>query len=276
MFKNSCAAKILYLLGEIQNHLHDGTISHELSQIVKHTRDKEILYICNRSAECLNIKIDTTFYKLKEEQHICSLKTLNKHLKWAKEKFDLVNQLMPECDPKWIESPFRATEIQLITLSNFFTLLDKVSDTTDINGEVIKVGDLVAIPCKDDADRNYDHYGILIASHKGFRIAHFFTGTTVKPQNSIVEKGFGYVHELDYHPQWVVKQHLPHTIPYSQLEERIQESRKLQTRVWNKLLYNCEHWAREMFSGKAECTQLAMWKEERRNQRKSKESGDSI
>ncbi|MEA5573401.1 hypothetical protein [Calothrix sp. UHCC 0171] len=268
MFKNSCTAKILYLLGEIQNHLHDGTIKHELNQIVRHTRDTEIIDICERSSECLGIKLDMNFYKLSREQHIRSLKHLEKHLKWAKEKFDEVIKLIPECDSKWTESPFRETEIQLLFLSKYFILLDKVPDTADINAEVVKIGDLVAISCKDDEDQNYDHYGIIVASSQGFRVAHFFTGATVKPQNSIVEKGFGYVHELNYHPEWVVKQHLPQTVPYSLVEERIKESKTLNL-VWNKLRYNCEHWAREMFNGEPECTQLEMLKEEIRNRRKS-------
>ncbi len=269
MFKNSISAKILYFLGEIQNHLHDGTIKHELIQIVRHTRDREILDICDRSAQCLGFELNiNNFHRLNGEQHIHSLKTLVKHLKWAKEKFDEVVKLIPECDSKWIESPFEATEVQLLALSNYFTLLDKVSDTTDINGEVVKIGDIVAIPCKDEAGRSYDHYGVLIPSPKGFRVAHFFTGATIKPQNSIVEKGFGYVHEEDYNDKWIVKQHLPQTVPYSLVEERIKESRKCEKRVWNKLRYNCEHWAREMVNGAPECTQLEMWKEEIRNKRK--------
>jgi hypothetical protein len=106
--------------------------------------------------------------------------------------------------------------------------------------------------------------------HTIFRIAHFYTGPTIKPQNSTAEKGFGYIHELNYEPQWVVKQHLPHNIPYSQVEERIKESKKLALREWNKRLYNCEHWAREMVTGEPDCTQLTMLKEEIRNKRKSK------
>lgn len=263
-------AKALYLFADIQNHLHNGTIRHELSQIVKHTRDQEILDVCSRIAQCLGIDLDTNFHKFDENQHTHSLKTLVNHLKWAKQRFDEVVKLVPECDPKWIESPLRATEIQLLSLSNYCTLLDKVPDTSDINGEVIKVGDLVTVPCKDEAGRDYDHYGVVIPSSKGFRIAHFFTGSTVKSQNSLVEKGFGYIHEVTYETRWIVKQHLSPTIPYSQVEQRIKESRKLEKRVWNKLNYNCEHWAREMVYGRPDCTQLEKWREEIRSQNKTK------
>ena len=51
-------AKALYLFADIQNHLHNGTIRHELSQIVKHTRDQEILDVCSRIAQCLGIDLD--------------------------------------------------------------------------------------------------------------------------------------------------------------------------------------------------------------------------
>jgi hypothetical protein len=271
MSKHSNPAKALYLFAEIQDHLHKRIVRHELSQIVKHTRDQEILDVCSLAAECLGIELDTNFDKLDEDQHIRSLKTLVNHLKKAKEKFDEVVKLVPECDSKWVESPLRATEIQLLSLSNYCTLLDKVPDTTDINGEIIKVGDLVAVLCKDDAGRDYEHYGVVVPSSKGFRVAHFFTGATVKSQNSLVEKGFGYIHEVAYEPKWKIKQHLSPTISYSQVEERIKESRKSEKRVWNKLNYNCEHWAREMVYEQPECTQLKQWREEIRNQKKTEE-----
>ena len=265
-------AQILYLFAEIQNHLHNGTIRHELTQMMRHTTDQEILNICNRAAECLDIEIETTFFKLNEDQLTRSLEILVRHLKWAKERFDKVIQLAPECDPKWIDSPLKATELQLLYLSNYFTLLDKVPDIRDIKGEVIRVGDLIAIPCEDNAGRDYEHYGVLISTPKGFRVAHFFTGATVKPRNSLVEKGFGYIQEVIYHPDWAVKKRLSLTIPYYQVEQRIRESKKVDNRIWNKLTYNCEHWAREMVDGQPSCTQLEKWREEIRSQKKSENS----
>ena len=267
-YSNPNPAKVLYLLAEIQKHLHNGTIRHQLNKIVKHTKDSEILGNCDRVAECLDIQLDANFDKLDEDQHIQALKSLANHLKWAKEKFDEVIPLAPECDPKWIESPYRLTELQLVSLSNYLTLLDKVPDAADCEGEVIRVGDLVAISCKDESARDYEHYGVVIQSAKGFRVVHFFTGTTVKPQNSLVEKGFGYIHEITYEPKWMVKQHLPQTIPYIQVQKRIKESRQLEKRVWNKLSYNCEHWAREMFCGQPGCTQLEIWRKNIRDNKK--------
>lgn len=248
--------RVIHLFSEIQNHLHNGTISHELSQIVKSTRDREILEICTRAADCLEIEIDTNFCKVNIEQHSHSLQTLVKHIKKAKELFDKVIEIIPDSNPKWTESLFKATESQLISLSNYYSLLDKIPDITDIHGEPIKIGDLVAIDCKDEKDRSYQHYGLITPSQQGFRVAHFFTGATVKVQNSLVEKGFGYVHEVSYSPEWIVKEHLSDSIPFSQVEGRIKESRKEERRVWNKLSYNCEHWARQMFCGEPICTQI--------------------
>ena len=39
-------------------------------------------------------------------------------------------------------------------------------------------------------------------------------------------------------------------------------------RVWNKLSYNCEHWAREMHTGVPDCTQVSKWKDEIRDRKK--------
>jgi len=258
-------AKILFLFAEIQNHLHNGVIEHELNKILKHTSDQEIIRNCQSVARCLDIKIERNFVSENSELLCNCVKRLTTHLKWAKEKFDKIVELAPDCDPKWIESPLKATELQLLSLSNYFVLLDKVPDSTDSTGQTIKSGDLVAIRCKDESDRSYEHYGVVISTSKGFRVAHFFTGHTVKGQNTLVEKGFGYIHEVNYTPEWVVKQHLPLTVPYNQVEQRIKESRKQERRIWNKLTYNCEHWAREMVEGEPNCTQLKNWRQEIRS-----------
>lgn len=257
--------KALHLFSEIQNHLHNGNICHELSQISRHTRDREILNICQRAAECLEIEIDSNFKENNVDQHFRSLKTLVNHLQKVNNIYNEVLEILPECNPKWTESLFKATEAQIVALSNYYALLDKIPDVTDINGEPVKPGDLVAIESQDEEGKNYQHYGIIVPSQKGFRVAHFFTGATVKARNSLVEKGFGYVHEVSYSPEWIVKEHLPDSIPFSQVEGRIKESRKEERRIWNKLRYNCEHWAREMFNGEARCTQL----EEMRNKKEA-------
>ncbi|MHC0068720.1 hypothetical protein ACWATR_38640 [Nostoc sp. UIC 10890] len=247
---------ILNLFAEIQHHLHNGTIHHELSLIAKHTRDKEILDICQKISNCLEIEIDTSFHQNNIEQYFNSVKALINHFQKINDIYNKILEKVSECDPKWIEALFKATESQIVSLSNYYALLDRMPDITDINGEPVKPGDLVAIKCKDEKERNYEHYGIIVPSQKGFRVAHFFTGATIKAQNSLVEKGFGYVHETAYSPDWIIKEHLPEIIPYSHLEGRIKESRNQERRVWNKLSYNCEHWARQMFNGEAKCTQL--------------------
>ena len=254
--------KVLHLFAEIQEHLHNGTIHHELSQIARHTRDREILETCTRAAGCLDIEIDTAFHQASTQQHFRSLKTLVNHIKTPKEIFDRIIEIIPESDPKWIEALFKTTEFQLLALSNYFALLDKMPDVTDINGETIKVGSLVAVNCKDESGRDYEHYGVVIPTQQGFRIAHFFTGATVKARNPLVEKGFGYVHEVEYSMEWIVKEYLPDDISFNQVEQRIKESRSQETRVWNKLSYNCEHWARHMFDNHPRCTQLDKWREE--------------
>jgi len=233
--------KVLHFFTELQNHLHNGTIRHELSQISRHTRDREILEICNRAADSLDIEIDTKFHRASTDQHFASLNTLVNHMKKAKEIFEQIIKIIPDSDQRWTETLFKLTELQLLALSNYYALLDKIPDVTDVNGESIKVGDLVAIKCKDEQGKDYEHYGIILPSQQGFRVAHFFTGATVKSQNSLVEKGFGYVHEVPYTMDWIIKEHLPANIPFSQVEERIKYSRQQEKRVWNKLSYNCEH-----------------------------------
>lgn len=212
--------------------------------------------ICKRAANCLEIRINTRFYRIDYEQCKKSLTTLVRHLKSAKEKFDKVVALVPDLNQKWIGEPFRETQLLLLDISNYLTLLDREHDIYDENDTVVKIGDLVAVNCTDENNKPYKHYGIVVSSSREFRIAHFFTGETVKAQNSIVEKGFGYIHEVRYSSDWLVQEHLPKSIPYSDVEDRIKASRKIDRRVWNKVSYNCEHWAREMFSGKPKCTQL--------------------
>lgn len=269
MTRSTNPAKVLHLFADIQDHLQNRVFRHELTQIARNTKDEDIISICKDAAQCLEIEIDTSFHKLDHDQCTHSLKALFNHLKWAKERFDDIVKLKVDLNPKWIDSVFQSTEMQLLDLSNFLTLLDRDHDIHDNNNEVVKIGDLVAVQCVDENSKGYDHYGIVVASSKGFRVAHFFTGSTVKAQNNLVEKGFGYIHELPYSPNWIVRAHIPASITYSQIETRIKESRKLSKRVWNKLSYNCEHWAREMLTGKPECTQMSKWKDEIRERKNS-------
>lgn len=268
MYSNPNPAKALHLFADIQNHLHNGAVKNELSQILKHTQDQEIVDICHRFAEGLDIQLETKFEKLDLDQCRRSVTALANQLKRPKQRFDEIIKIRSTTNPKWIDSVFRSTELLMVELANYIVLLDREHDIHDAAGEVIRIGDLVAVPCKDEEGRDYDHYGVLIPSNKGFRVAHFFTAETVKPTNSLSEKGFGYVHEVPYKSDWLVKSHLPEDISFSQIEARIRNSRQQSKRVWNKLNYNCEHWAREMWSGEAKCTQLENYRAEIRQRRK--------
>lgn len=162
----------------------------------------------------------------------------------------------------------------MLVLTDCIGILDRIPAWTDLNGEVIKAGDLVAIRCKDEQDQEYDHYGVLEVTPHGLSVAHFFTGRTVKPGNTLSETGWGYIHQLPYDPAWIVQEHLSlNGSSYAQVEERINNSRKDKKRLWKKLTYNCEHWAREMFSGEPTCTQSEKFKEEFKEELRRKRDG---
>jgi hypothetical protein len=249
----------LSILAEIQCHIYDNTIPREVNRIAKRTKDKFILDVCNRIAVHLGIEIDLSLDKINPNKQERNIKALANHLNWANQRFKDVEKIKDECDSKWISSVFKETQLQLLNLSNYYILLDKIPDITDLHGEVVELGDLVFIPCKDEKGNSYDHYGIVIATPQGFNVTHFFTGQTVRSQNSLVEWGFGYVQQVEYQPQWIVKQHLRSLdipVPYHRIIERIEYSKSQDRKIWDKHKYNCEHWAREMFSGMPKCTQI--------------------
>lgn len=232
-------AKIIRLFADIQNHLYSRKIQHELSQIARHTRDRKIIGICQRTANFLEIEINTTFHQDKAEQIHNSVRTLLNHLKWAKERFDDVIKLMPDYNSKWTNALFQATEEQLVYLSQEFIRLDRKPDIYDRKENEIYPGDLVAYPCKDDNEKDYEHYGVVIQGAKGYIVKHFFSGPTVQAQNKLVEKGIGYVHSVSYTPEWIFKEHSPQSVTYQEIKARIDESDNIQNKVWNKLSYNC-------------------------------------
>ncbi len=254
MYKCSNPAKILRELSDFQNYIHNGTIEHELNQIAKYTRDPEILIACKNASDCLDISIEYTFKGDNKNQISRSLNTLLEHLKHANEKFDKIVDSKCDYNQKWLNSSFQIIEDQLLDLSNFYINMHKTPDIFDNNGIIVRPGDLVAIRIKNQRGREYDHYGVVIATSQGFRIAHFFTGSTINHSKSH-KLGFGYIHEIEYTPEWNVKEHLPDSASYYEIGKRIGESRKLQNRLWSLRSYNCEHWAREMVSGQPDCTQ---------------------
>ncbi|NEQ98981.1 MAG: hypothetical protein F6K30_20065 [Cyanothece sp. SIO2G6] len=250
-------AKTLRLFATIQDDLHNGVIEKHLTRILEYTNDKEMVDVCHRAATCINIELQAQFNFYSNRRLRDSVKALAKHLGGMTCKFTEAIQLRanePQCT-EWTQSIFEATEYQLISLSNYFALLDKVPTQVDANGEPVKIGDLVAYPCQDDRGRTYDHYGVVIASPQGFRVVHYFSGPTIQAANTLLKQGFGYVHEVAYSPEWLVKEHLASDIPFNQVEERIKVSRDQEKRVWKLFSYNCEHWAREMVSGIPRCTQ---------------------
>jgi hypothetical protein len=53
----------------------------------------------------------------------------------------------------------------------------------------------------------------------------------------------------------------------AEVESRIKESRNIESKIWHKRSYNCEHWAREMAYGEKECLQLTEKLKERKANR---------
>lgn len=248
----------LTILANIQRHIYNGTIQSKVGEIAQCTEDKFILEICQRIADNLGVEIDLRLRRIELEKKQSSLKSLQGHLEWATKKLYEVENIKDQCDPKWLTPILNETKKQLVQLSNYYILLDKVPDITDECGEVVELGDLVYIPCQDEKGNNYEHYGVVIGTPKGFDVAHFFTGQTIKSRNSLSEKGFGYVHQVAYQPRWIINQHLrslENPTLYHEIIERIQKSKATEKKIWSKLDYNCEHWAREMFCGVPECKQ---------------------
>ncbi len=260
MAKDPNPTKIIRLFADLHDHLYNGCIQHELNQIVRHTKDRKIIAICQRTAELLEIKIDISFQKEDPDQHFRSVKTLSNHLKKANEKYEEIVQLVPNYSPKWIDSLYSATEEVLILLSQELIRLDRAPNIYDNQDKEIQLGDLVAILCQDDKGQNYEHYGVVMQGAKGYTVKHFFSGPTVKAQNRLVEKGIGYVHTLPYTPEWILKERPVDS--YQLINKRIETSEEIQNKIWNKLRYNCEHWAREMVTGLARCTQIEDMKDE--------------
>ncbi|OWY67467.1 hypothetical protein B7486_31440 [cyanobacterium TDX16] len=180
MSKEYNPAKIIHLFANIQNHLYNGKIEIELSHIVRLTRDRKIIDICQRTANFLELEIKTSFHKENPEEIRNSVRVLLKHLKWAKEKFDEIIVLMPDYNSKWTNALFQATEEQLVYLSPEFIRLDREPDIYDGEGNEIYPGDLVAYPCKDENGTDYEHYGVVMQGAKGYIVKHFFSGPTVQ------------------------------------------------------------------------------------------------
>jgi len=257
---NPNPSKVLRLFAETQDRLFDGdTIKKAISQIAKHTKDHKVIVNCEAIANLLEIDFDQAFLRNDVNQHYEAIKKLQNHIVWVNEKYKEIKSFTGNCDPKWFTSLQQVTDAQLARLGQLASLLTSVPDICDLQGNVIRPNDLVIYPSQDQEGRTYEHYGIVRATHQGYSVAHFFTGETIKPEGRVAEVGIGYVHFTVYKAEWLFKER-PESISDSQIESRIHESRQkfieAKDKLWNKLLYNCEHWAREMVYGEPKSTQI--------------------
>ncbi|OUL26851.1 hypothetical protein [Nostoc sp. 106C] len=261
---NPNPSKILRLFAELQDCLYHGdTVKNAITQICKHTRDESIIKTCQVIAEVLEIKFDINFAQVNTDSHFQAVHQLQKHLNWVMQKYEEIQKCVNEYNPKWSDPLLKIIDTELARLSQLIILLDREPDICDHKGNLIRPNDLVVYPCKDEQGRDYDHYGVVRATARGYRIAHFFTGKTVKPTGKIVSVGIGYVHFAPYTPDWLFKerpeQKHPEKASDIEIEARIQKSREkilcAKDTLWNLLNYNCEHWAREMVYNEPSSTQ---------------------
>ncbi len=257
---NPNPSRVLRLFAETQDRVYDGdTIKKMISQIARHTKDRKVIVNCEAIADLLQLEFDQAFLRNDVNQHNDAVRKLQNHVTWVHEKYKEVKPFLENCDPIWYTRLQEATDAQLARLSQLVSLLSAVPDICDLEGNVIRPNDLVIYPSKDQEDRVYDHYGIVRATPHGYTVAHFFTGETIRPEGRIAEVGIGYVHFTSYKAEWLFKER-PESISDSQIEARIHESRQkfidAKDKLWNKLLYNCEHWAREMVYGEARSIQV--------------------
>ncbi|GEM_PF-573317 len=253
-------AKLLYLFAEVQERLYHGeTIQKALAQISRHTQDEKILETCRAIAVLLKIEATEQFVSFDRGWYFDAVQKLQKRLAWVLEKYQLIPNLVEQSDPKWTADLSQATDIQLATLTQLVSLLDNEPAFCDQQGNTIRPNDLVVVPCQDDKGREYEHYGIVRPTPNGYRIAHFFTGETIRPQNRIVEMGVGYVHFTQDLTVWQFKERPADAID-AEIEARIAKFQAEictgRAKFWNQLSYNCEHWAREMVCGEAYSTQV--------------------
>lgn len=223
---------------------------------------------CREIADLLDIEFVEEFVSVDNRRYFDAVHKLKNHLNWVSRKYNSFAGSIMQHDPKWTEALSIATETQIVRLNQLIALLDNEPALCDREGNSICPNDLVVVLCQDEQGRSYEHYGIVRATSTGYRVAHFFTGETVRLQNRIAEMGVGYVHFTPDLAPWMFKER-PIGVTDTDIESRItkfqEEIRIGQGRLWNKLTYNCEHWAREMVFGKAHSTQLARLREEARS-----------
>ncbi len=252
--------EILRLLAKVQERIYKGnTIKNYLQQLARYTRDPQLLETCDAIAKLLSISIEKKFSRLDNGRRLDAVKRLKEHCRWVTDQYREVQKEIHKYDPAWAEPILAIIDPQLAQLSQLITLLDAEPAICDRQGHVIQVNDLVIVVCEDSEGRPYEHYGVVRPTPKGYRVAHFFTGDTVKLQNRIADVGVGYVHFMHYSDNWLFKER-PEVIREDEIQARINTSQeailKGEDKLWNKLSYNCEHWAREMVYGQPRSTQV--------------------
>ncbi|MBD2300158.1 hypothetical protein [Nostoc sp. FACHB-190] len=262
---SSNPSKILRLFADLQDRLYEhNTVKNAITQICNHTKDQNIIKTCQTIADILDIELNFNFNNVHTAVHFQAVQQLHNHQNHVISKYQEIKNNINNYNPKWTAPLLEIIDTQIARLSQLIILLDREPDICDNQGSLIRPNDLVIYPCKDENDRDYEHYGIVRATPNGYRVAHFFTGKTVKPEGKIVSVGIGYIHFAHYSPEWLFKerpeQENPHNSSDLQTEMRIQASREKilnsQDPLWNLLNYNCEHWAREMVYGEAKSTQV--------------------
>lgn len=268
MTQEANPAKIIHLFGDLQQHIYNGVIQRELNNIIKYVKDPKIHRISQEIADFLDLGITEAFQKENISRFKAVYKNLINHFKQTRKKHEQIIKLLPKYNSKWTDSLYKVTEQQVLFLSQQLVKLDCEPSVYDLDENEIIPGDLVAYPCHDQEGKEYEHYGVVMHSSTGLVVKHFFSGPTVKARNSLVEKGIGYIHSISYTPEWLFKQHPPENTNYQEIQTRIEKSSEISNKVWNKLRYNCEHWAREMVEGLPSCTQIERMKQEIRNKKK--------
>jgi hypothetical protein len=258
-------ARIIHEFGNLQDHLYNHVIRHELTHAIKSIKDPKIIAVCQEIANYFGIEIKEYCKNENLSWYKGAVKNLVNHLKKANEKYAEILSFLPEYDKEWTEGLFKATEKQLIYLSELFIKLDCEPSVYDREGNEILPGSLVAYPCEDQEGRYYEHYGVVMHSSKGLVVKHFFSGPTVKGRNSLVEEGIGYVHSVPYSSEWLFKDHPPENVTYQDIQKRIEISNQIKNKIWNKFKYNCEHWAREMVTSIPECIQIDKFKNNKKS-----------
>jgi hypothetical protein len=255
MLKNSNPTKALRLFADVQDRLYRGcTIRNALVEMIKYTQDAENLKTCTAIESLLGLEeIIVEFKHEDRNRYLEAVKTLKNHHAWVLEKYKILIQEIQDAPTEWTQPLLSLTDARLARLSQLIPLLEAEPNLK------FRPNDLVVVPCVDSNGNDYEHYGVVRATPKGYQVAHFFTGETIKPKGRLTEAGVGYIHFTSDLSIWQFKER-PKNESDTQIENRIQASMNLirdsKGMLWKQLTYNCEHWARDIVYGRAYSTQV--------------------